>query len=103
MTGGGTATLAAFGVSSSPAGPPLKITVDPVEKADTKSKKPGDGGEPAAARRVELEAGRLVIGKGAETLVLTVTGLTHPDGSLLDLSHLTLTRTGDVPAAKTTP
>jgi len=77
--------------------------VDPVEQPDTKGKQREDAGEPAVARRVELEAGKLVIGKGAETLVLTVTGLTHPDGSLMDLSHLTLTRTGDVPAAKTTP
>ncbi len=103
VTGGGTATLAAFAASNTPAGPPLKFNVDPVVKPEKRNKKPEEGDKPPAAKPLELDAGKLIVGKGAETLVLTVTGLTHTDGSLMDLSHLTLSRTGDVPATKTTP
>ncbi len=103
VNGGGTATLAAFGVSNAPAGPALKITIVPVVKPEARNNKPETGVEPPAAKELELEAGVLVIGKGAESLVLTVTGLTHADGSLMDLSNITLIRTGEVAPPKKTP
>ena len=103
VNGGGFATLAAFGASSAAAGPVLRITIAPVVKPDARNNKPEAGVEPPTAQALELEVGELVISKGAESLVLTVTGLTHPDGSLMDLSQITLTRTGEVLPAKTPP
>jgi len=103
VSGGGRATLAAFGESSAPAGPPLKFEVKPVVTPEKRSTPLAEGEyAPTAERRTE-QPGRVVIGKGALTLTVTVTGLTHPDGWLMDLSSLTLTRLGDVPAEKQKP
>lgn len=103
VNGGGTGTLAAFGAASAPAGKALGFKIDPVVKPEARGKKLESGESPPAAQRLELDAGHVVIGKGAESLTLTVTGLTHSDGSLMDLRYLTLTRTGDVPPAKPAP
>lgn len=103
VNGGGTGTLAAFGASSTPAGKALGFKIDPVVKPEARGKKLESGESPPSAQGLALDAGHVVIGKGAETLTLTVTGLTHSDGSLMDLRSLTLTRTGDVPPVKPAP
>ena len=103
VNGGGTGTLAAFGASSTPAGKALGFKIDPVVKPEARGRKLPPEESPPSAQRLELDAGHIIIGKGAETLTLTVTGLTHSDGSLMDLRYLTLTRTGDVPPAKPAP
>jgi hypothetical protein len=96
IVGGGTATLAAFGASSMPAGAPLKIVVDPVASPGARNKKPAEGLKPPEAEDRTVEpGGSLVIGKGAEILTLTVTSLTHSDGWLMDIAGITLVRTGE--------
>ncbi|HWB05651.1 MAG TPA: hypothetical protein VG796_21710 [Verrucomicrobiales bacterium] len=103
LNGGGTATLAATGPGGAAFGKPLNIEVKPVVSS-SKPKKAESGSEAAPGpENRTLQAGSVAIGKGAESLTLTVTGLTHSDGWLMDLQQLTLTRTGDAPAAKTTP
>jgi hypothetical protein len=97
LNGGGTASLAALAKGGTPAGSPLKVEVKPVVSPEAKGKKPDPKVESPVAENRTLEPGSIVIGKGAESLVLTVTGLTHSEGSLMDLSQITLTRTGDVP------
>lgn len=94
VTGGGSATLAAFGESSAPAGEPLKFEIKPVVTPEQRSKKPNpfdDYAPPVPDKRTE-EPGKITIAKGAQTLTLTVTGLAHTDGWLMDLASLTLTR-----------
>ena len=97
LNGGGTATLQAMGKANAVAGPPVKVEVKPVLAADAKPKKPESGAEPVTPENRTIEGGSVVIGKGAESLVFTVTGLTHQDGSLMDLSQVVLRRTGDAP------
>lgn len=105
VTGGGTATLAAFAAANAPAGNTLKFEVKPVVKPEERNKKPPEDSDyyPPQPQHVELEAGSVTIRKGAETLTLSVAGLVHNDGSLLDISSLTLTRTGDVPPPAKSP
>jgi len=101
VTGGGSATLAAFGESSTPAGDPLRIEIKPVISPEKRQAKLASGeNAPVPDKRTE-EPGKLVIAKGAQTLTLTVNALTHPDGWLMDLASLTLTRTGAAPENKT--
>lgn len=97
---GGTATLTASGPANTPAGKPLNIVVEPLVTIESRVKKPTPGVTQPAAGNRDVDAGALVVEKGAETLTLAVTGLTHVDGSLMDVACLTLTRTGDVPPAK---
>jgi hypothetical protein len=103
LNGGGTASLVSTG-SAITNGKPLNIPVKPVVTTLTKPKKPEAGTEAPAPENRTLLPGSIVISKGAENLVLTVTELTHPDGGwLMDLSQITLTRTGDVPASGKLP
>lgn len=103
VNGGGSATLAAFGESSAPAGKALAFDVKPVVKPEDRNKPIASGDDPPTAQKRTEEPGRIVINKGAQTLILTINGLTHGDGWLMDLTSITLTRTGDVPAEKKTP
>ncbi len=97
LNGGGQATLGAFATGGTAAGPPVKVEVKPVVSPENRGKKTGPNGEVFAPEARLLEVGTVIIGKGAETLTLTVTGLTHADGWLMDLTKVTLTRTGDLP------
>jgi hypothetical protein len=98
LNGGGTATLAATGAGGAPFGKSLKVDVKPIVAPNTKPKKTESGSEVPTAENRTLQPGSVIIGKGAENLTLTVTGLTHPDsGWLMDLSQISLTRTGDAP------
>lgn len=103
VNGGGLATLAAFGPANAAAGPVLEFKVKPVVSPEGRNKKPEEGTSPPAAENRTEQPGRIVIGKGAETLTLTVTGLVHKDGSLMDIASLTLTRTGSATPAKSAP
>jgi hypothetical protein len=98
---GGTASLAARGEANKPAGTPLKVVVDPDATAESRPKRPA-GAAPLPADAV-TEAGPLVIARGAETLTLSVESLKHADGGLMDLSGITLVRTGDAPGTAGTP
>jgi hypothetical protein len=101
VNGGGTATLAASGSSS---GKPLDILVKPVTISLTKPKKTDSAADTPTAESRTLQPGSITIGKGAETLTLAVTGLTHPDsGWLMDISQITLTRTGEAPVTAKNP
>jgi hypothetical protein len=101
--GGGTATLAAFGPSNAASGTPLKLTVESLATPEAARRKPEDGAAAPAPAERPVAAGVMVIGKGAETLALTVSSLTHADGWLLDLSAVTLTRATEPAAPKSNP
>lgn len=103
VNGGGSATLAAFGESSAPAGKALAFDVKPVVKPEDRNKPLASGDTAPTAQRRTEEPGRIVINKGAQTLTLSINGLTHGDGWLMDLTSITLTRTGDIPPEKKTP
>lgn len=97
VNGGGSASLAAFGESSTPAGEPLRFEIKPVVSPEKRNAKPAATvSAPVPDKRTE-EPGKIVIARGAQTLTLTVTGLTHSDGWLMDLAGLTLTRSGKAP------
>lgn len=103
VSGGGSATLSAFAAASAPAGKPLKFQIKPVVTPEARNKKPDPDSSPPEPKGMDFEAGSIMIEKGAESLVLTVDGLVHQDGSLAELSSLSLTRTGDVPAKSEKP
>jgi hypothetical protein len=103
LNGGGGASLGAFGAANAPAGPALKFDVKPVVLPENKNK-PLASGEPApsAEKRTE-EPGKIIIGKNAESLILSINSLVHSNGSLMDITSLKLTRIGDVPPEKKGP
>jgi hypothetical protein len=99
LTGGGSAELTAAG----PGGvsdKAVEVKIDPVVPPGEKGRKPEDGSSPPQAEWRTLEPVQVVIPRGSEYLTLTVSKLTHADGSLMDITSLTLTRTGDVPVPK---
>ena len=100
VSGGGTATLTPGGTGGALAGKALKVNIKPVATPARRAKKPTSSDEPLTADRRTEQPGEIVIGKNAETLTLTVDSVVHSDGWLMDLSSISLKRTGDVPDEK---
>jgi hypothetical protein len=87
---GGAAELTVLAAASMPIGPALPLVLKPVQSAEERLKAAQTSADPPSVRLQEIEGGTIEIPRGAETMVLRVTALSHEDGALCDLVSLEL-------------